>query len=63
MPAKRGAQKPVGEWNEQEIRIQGSKIKVTLNGKVILDGDIAEASKNGTLDKKDHPSGDPFSFS
>lgn len=55
IPAKRGALKPVGEWNEQEIRIQGSKIKVTLNGKVILDGDIAEASKNGTLDKKDHP--------
>jgi len=28
---------------------------VTLNGTVIVDGDLAEASKNGTLDKKDHP--------
>ena len=53
--AKRGALKPLDEWNEQEIRIQGSKIKVTLNGKVIVDGDIKEATKNGTADKKDHP--------
>ncbi|WP_231561419.1 DUF1080 domain-containing protein [Sphingobacterium sp. T2] len=55
IPAKRGALKPAGEWNEQEIRMQGSKIKVTLNGKVIVDGDIKEATKNGTPDKKDHP--------
>lgn len=53
--AKRGALKPLGEWNEEEIRIQGDKIKVTLNGKVIVDGDIKAATKNGTLDKKDHP--------
>ena len=55
IPAKRGALKPMGEWNEQEIRIQESKIKVTLNGHVIVDGDISEASKNGTADKKSHP--------
>ena len=55
IPAKRGALKPLGEWNEQEIRIQGSKIKVTLNGQVIVDADIKEATKNGTLDKKKHP--------
>lgn len=55
IPAKRGALKPMGEWNEEEIRIQGDKIKVTLNGKVIVDGDLKEASKNGTLDKKNHP--------
>ncbi len=55
IPAKRGALKPVGEWNEEEIRIQGSKIKVTLNGEVIVDGDIQEAAKNGTMDKKNHP--------
>jgi hypothetical protein len=55
IPAKRGYLKPVGEWNEQEVVVQGSKIKITLNGTVILDGDIAEASKNGTLDGRDHP--------
>ncbi len=54
IPAKREGMKPIGEWNEQEIRVQGDKIKVTLNGVVILDGDLAEASKNGTLDGKKH---------
>ena len=53
--AKRGALKPMGEWNEEEIRIQGNRFKVTLNGQVIVDADIKEASKNGTLDKKSHP--------
>ncbi len=55
IPAKRAAMKPMGEWNSQEIWLKGSKIKVTLNGVVILDGDLAAASKNGTLDKKEHP--------
>ena len=26
-----------------------------LNGEVILDGNVKEASKNGTADHKDHP--------
>ncbi len=55
IPAKRGALKPVGEWNSEEIFIQGSRIKVTLNGTVIVDGDLVEATRNGTMDKKDHP--------
>ncbi|MCE6990475.1 family 16 glycoside hydrolase [Dyadobacter sp. CY323] len=55
IPAKRGFLKPTGEWNYEEVWIKGSKIKVTLNGTVILDGDLAEASKNGTLDHKEHP--------
>ncbi len=55
--AKRGYLKPVGEWNTQEVVAKGNHIKVTLNGVVILDGDIAEASKNFTqpADKKKHP--------
>lgn len=55
IPAKREGMKPIGEWNEQEIRVQGDKIKVTLNGVVILNGDLAEASRKGTLDGKNHP--------
>ena len=55
MPAKRGFLLPTGEWNKEEISVKGSKIKVTLNGTVIVDGDIKEASKNGTLDQKEHP--------
>ena len=55
IPAKRGFLNPVGEWNSEEVIVKGSKVKVILNGTVILDGDIAEASKNGTLDHKEHP--------
>ncbi|MCC7526767.1 MAG: DUF1080 domain-containing protein [Chitinophagaceae bacterium] len=55
IPAKRGFLKPAGEWNYEEVIVKGSKIKVILNGTVILDGDITEARGKGTLDKKDHP--------
>ncbi|MCL1821477.1 MAG: DUF1080 domain-containing protein [Prolixibacteraceae bacterium] len=57
IPAKRGFLKPVGEWNVQEVQAIGNRIKITLNGEVILDGDIAEASKNGTqtIDNQKHP--------
>lgn len=55
IPAKRGFLKPVGEWNYEEVIIKGSKIKIILNENVIVNGDIMEASKNGTLDKRDHP--------
>lgn len=56
IPAKeRDALKPVGQWNEEEIYIKGSYVRVTLNGKVITEGDIVEATKNGTYDGNDHP--------
>ena len=54
-PALRGAQRPVGEWNFQEVRCQGRRVTVVLNGKTILDIDIDAVSENGTLDGKDHP--------
>ena len=47
--------KPVGEWNQEEIKVQGTHITVTLNGTVITEGDYAEASKNGTMDHREHP--------
>jgi hypothetical protein len=55
IPAKRGFLLPTGEWNKEEIVAKGNKIKVTLNGTVILEGDIKEASKGGTADHKEHP--------
>ncbi len=55
MPAKRGYLKPTGEWNRETIIAKGSHIKVVLNDQVILDGDIKEASANGTMDHKEHP--------
>jgi HEAT repeat protein len=55
IPAKRGYLKPVGDWNYQEVIAKGPNIKVILNGTIILDGNIYEASKNGTIDGREHP--------
>ena len=55
IPARMGFLKPTGEWNQEEIMVEGTKVKVTLNGTVIIDGDYAEASKNGTIDHREHP--------
>lgn len=55
IPAKKGYLKPVGEWNSEEVIVQGTKVKVILNGTVIVDGDIAEARDKGTMDHNDHP--------
>ena len=38
--AKHGYLRPAGEWNFQEVEVNGQKIKVTLNGTIILDTDI-----------------------
>ncbi len=39
--AARGFQRPIGEWNYQEVTVKGSRIKVELNGFVILDADLS----------------------
>ena len=39
--ATRGHLKPVGQWNEEEVTVRGSTIKVVLNGAVILDTDLS----------------------
>ena len=54
IPAKRGHLKPAGTWNQQEVQVRGSHFKVILNGTTILDGDVLEASENGTMDGKKH---------
>jgi hypothetical protein len=53
--AKRGSLKPVGEWNSQEVSVQGRQIKVIVNGMTIVDANLDEATKSGTLDKVAHP--------
>ncbi|MEY2587636.1 MAG: hypothetical protein RLY11_1485, partial [Bacteroidota bacterium] len=55
IPSKRGYLKPTGEWNEQTVVVKGNDVKVTLNGQVILDGNIKDASISGTADHRDHP--------
>jgi len=44
IPAARGYLFPAGEWNYQEVTVQGSRIKVELNGSVILDGDVSKVT-------------------
>src|SRR5690554_1025362 len=51
IPAQRGFLNPVGEWNYQEVVADGDDIKVILNGTVIVDGNLREATKGAVTDK------------
>ena len=42
VPAKRGLTKKAGEWNTEEIMVKGTQWKVTVNGQVSVDVDIAK---------------------
>jgi hypothetical protein len=53
-PAKRGHLKPTGEWNAEEVIADGTKIKVTLNGFVILDLDLAQLDLEHCADGTAH---------
>ncbi len=55
VPAKREHLKPVGEWNHEEIIVDGSKVRVILNGTPIVDADVSKAAHDGTPDGKPHP--------
>jgi len=50
-PAKRGFQKPVGEWNFEEITVKGRQITVTLNGVTIVDADLDDVKDEALLAK------------
>lgn len=45
IPAHRGFLRPAGEWNYEEVTVQGPKIRVELNGNVILDGDVSKVTE------------------
>jgi hypothetical protein len=51
--AKRGYQRPVGEWNFQEVTVRGSTIKVELNGTVVLDADVSTVTEY--MEGRAHP--------
>lgn len=67
VPAKRIVHKPLGTWNQEEIKVVGDHITVTLNGEVILDTDLRKACKGHnvapdgsdynpyTVDHRNHP--------
>jgi hypothetical protein len=54
-PALRGYQAPPGSWNLQEIRVEGRRLRVILNGTVISDIDLDKATRAGTLSGREHP--------
>ena len=58
--AKRGFQRPANTWSFQEVTVDGSKIKVELNGNIILNTDLATVKEylaNSPHPGKDRPSG------
>ena len=44
--SKRGHQKPVGEWNYQEVVVRKQAIVVHLNSTKILDTDLSKVTEN-----------------
>jgi hypothetical protein len=51
--AHRGHQRPVGEWNFQQVTVKGSTIQVELNGALILDTDLSKVKE--FMGKNPHP--------
>jgi hypothetical protein len=53
-PALPGYLRPVGEWNYQEVVVDGDKVEVHLNGFEILNVNLAEVRKE-PRDGREHP--------
>lgn len=53
--AARGYQRPIGEWNVQDISVVGSTVRVELNGTVILNADLAKVDPATYMAGREHP--------
>jgi hypothetical protein len=42
LASKRGHARPPGEWNAMVITTEGPRIRVELNGAVVVDGDVSK---------------------
>jgi hypothetical protein len=51
--AKRGALRPVEEWNEEEILAEGDHVRVTVNGVVVVDARLSDVKDPAILTR--HP--------
>jgi hypothetical protein len=56
--AARGYQHAIGEWNFQEVTVKGPKLRVELNGTVILDADLSKVDMATVMGKTPHPGKD-----
>jgi HEAT repeat protein len=55
VPSRRGVLRPVGEWNAEEVTVEGRRISVIVNGATVVDADVDAASAGGTMDGREHP--------
>jgi hypothetical protein len=53
IPARTGYLKPAGEWNSEEITADGRRVRVVLNGVIIVDADLGSVREPAVL--KRHP--------
>lgn len=56
--AERGYQRPIGEWNFEEVTVVGPTIKVELNGYVILNADLSKVDMATVMANSAHPGKD-----
>lgn len=54
VPAMRGYLRPTGEWNDQEVTVNGDHVEVRLNGFQILEANL-KAARQKPVDDKKHP--------
>jgi hypothetical protein len=54
VPALRGYLRPTGEWNDEEVTVNGTQVQVVLNGFSILEADLS-AARVKPPDGKKHP--------
>ncbi|MET7365915.1 ThuA domain-containing protein [Streptomyces sp. NPDC005566] len=65
LPARDAALNPPGEWNTYEIRVEGERLQVFLNGRKINDftqTDPARSLQQGHIGLQNHGTGDDVSF-
>jgi hypothetical protein len=53
--AARGYQRPIGEWNYEQVIVKGPTIKVELNGTQILDADLSKVDMANAMAHSAHP--------
>ena len=53
IPARQGFLRPTGQWNEEEIKADGRRIAITLNGVIVLDSSLDIVREPEVLKK--HP--------
>ncbi|MDA0803432.1 MAG: DUF1080 domain-containing protein [Planctomycetota bacterium] len=55
VPALPGCLVAPGQWNREVITALGTRVTVELNGLIIVDADLHQATANGTMDGQSHP--------